>query len=149
MNKQAKATYKSRSLTLLCLAFCSTSVHAELDPKSSLRGFDATYSARFSGAKIEIQTEFARDPVTGSYVFRRFSEPRGLASLIRSEGVLECARFTLSPEAGFKPAYYRYRDGDDGGGKSSEVRFSANEALSSYQGIELSHSTETAPVDKI
>ncbi len=149
MNKQAKATFIGRTLSLLCLAVCSAGVQAELDPKSSLRGFDATYSARFSGAKIEIQTEFSRDPVTGNYVFRRFSEPRGLASIIRSEGVLECARFTLSPEAGFQPNYYRYRDGDDGGGKSSEVRFSASEAISSYRGSEVTLSTKSEPVDKI
>ncbi|MEM1263302.1 MAG: DUF3108 domain-containing protein [Pseudomonadota bacterium] len=114
----------------------------------SLRAFDAQYGGRFSGAKIEI--DIARRVVGNDITVYKHSEPRGLARLIRRDGVIECGRYTLA-DSRPKPSVYSYVDGKPGRGKSTTVTFSADgrSAASSYRDAAVTLDVSAGAVDKI
>lgn len=111
--------------------------------------YEATYSGRFSGAKVEIESTLlpAND---GGWVFRRWSEPRGMARLIRREGVLECVRIgPLGDE--LRPLDYHYIDGKPGEGKSATIKYDheAGIATSTYQNTQVSLPLENSATDRL
>ncbi len=147
--KQLKACIARLCAISLLLA----SVVLQAAPDNLTREFDARYAAKFSGAKIEIESSFRRadsEQSNDSFVFRRWSEPKGLARVFRREGVLECAQFSLHQNKPV-PSRYVYRDGDDGKGKSSKVTFDQSDAvaISDYNGETVQLGLSSQPVDKI
>lgn len=134
----------NRLFCALALALAGAAAFAD----SSLRPFAAEYRGRFSGFKVDMAAELSISGDTAH--FRRFSEPRGFARLIRRDGVLECGRFGLGSD-GPEPAYYAYVDGKPGKGKSATVAFAdgGTTAAATYRGAPAELDVSDGAVDKI
>lgn len=125
-------------------ALIASFAHAE---DLNLRAYEATFAGRFSGAKIEIEARLLPGTAPGEYVFRRWSEPRGLARLIRRDGVLECARFELS-NSNVLAIEHHYIDGEPGEGKSTVTKFDDGNIATRYRGESVVLSS-TKAVDRM
>ncbi len=141
-----RPTTRLIAATLAALFFASASAAAA----PSVRPFEAEYSGRFSGAKIEINVARLVAGQGDTVVLRRHSEPRGFARLIRRDGVLECGQFRM-PGNTFVAQRYVYIDGKPGKGKSTDVNFAATQgtATSVYKGTEVELPVADGAVDKI
>ncbi|MEO1036435.1 MAG: DUF3108 domain-containing protein [Pseudomonadota bacterium] len=135
----AAATHR---LIIAIVVLSIGSAHATVEP----RPFEAVYSGRFSGIRIEI--EAGRYTSGDAIAFRRYSEPRGLARLIRRDGALECGTFMWAND-GIQPQYYAYVDGKPGKGKSVTVRFDDGTAASTYRSAAVELDVADGAFDKI
>ena len=137
----------ARYTLTLSLALALTVVSAAAE-HAVPRPFEAHYSGKFSGFRVEIDATLA---VVGDAVsFRRYSEPRGFARVFRRDGALECGRYAAHPD-GPVPEYYAYVDGKPGKGKSVTVSFAddGTVASSTYRGAAVELDVSDGAVDKI
>ena len=145
-----KGTGRLNAARLVAKSIALGLVVAALPAQSAgLRPFDAVYSGRISIAKVEVESRLRESETPGVYVYERSSEPRGLARMIRRDGVRECALFEFRL-AGARSLRYDYRDGD-GGGKSTSIRFDwdAGSAASTYKGETVTLALDDKPIDRL